>query len=305
MSVVVKGLTKYYGDQAALRNISFEVEKGEVLGFLGPNGAGKTTTMKILTCFINQSEGSALVNGYDVEKQPLMVKRSIGYLPEGNPLYKDMYIKEYLHFVGSVFKVPKLSKRVDEMIEQTGLTPERNKLIGQLSKGYKQRVGLAQALIHDPQVLILDEPTSGLDPNQLVEIRHLIKELGKQKTIIFSTHIMQEVQAICDRVVIINKGEIVADDSIETLREKVKGFKVLFIEFQENVEIGKLRMLTGVKKVESLGGNKFHIFSDSDKDTRPVVSKFATDNGLTMLEIRTEMSSVEDVFQKLTQGKNG
>jgi len=261
--------------------------------------------MKILTCFINQSAGSALVNGYDVEKQPLMVKRSIGYLPEGNPLYKDMYIKEYLHFVGSVFKVPKLSKRVDEMIEQTGLTPERNKLIGQLSKGYKQRVGLAQALIHDPQVLILDEPTSGLDPNQLVEIRHLIKELGKQKTIIFSTHIMQEVQAICDRVVIINKGEIVADDSIETLREKVKGFKVLFIEFQENVEIGKLRMLTGVKKVESLGGNKFHIFSDSDKDARPVVSKFATDNGLTMLEIRTEMSSVEDVFQKLTQGKNG
>jgi len=304
MSVVVKGLTKFYGEQAALQNISFEVEKGEVLGFLGPNGAGKTTTMKILTCFLTQSSGSASVCGFDVEKDPIKVKQCIGYLPEGNPLYKDMYIKEYLHFVGSVFKVPNLAKRVDQMIEQTGLTPERNKLIGQLSKGYKQRVGLAQALIHDPEVLILDEPTSGLDPNQLVEIRNLIKELGKQKTIIFSTHIMQEVQAICDRVVIINKGKIVADDSIETLREKVKGFKILFVEFLEPIEIGKIRSLQGIKKVESAGKNKFHIFSDPDKDSRPIVAKFAAEHGLTLLEIRTEMSSVEDVFQKLTQGKN-
>lgn len=304
MSVVVKGLSKFYGEQVALNNISFEVEKGEVLGFLGPNGAGKTTTMKILTCFLSQSAGTAIVNGYDVAKDSIRVRRSIGYLPEGNPLYKEMYIKEYLHFVGSVFKVPNLKKRVDQMIEQTGLTPERNKLIGQLSKGYKQRVGLAQALIHDPQVLILDEPTSGLDPNQLVEIRNLIKELGKQKTIIFSTHIMQEVQAICDRVVIINKGQIVADDSIGTLREKVKGFKVLFVEFQENVDEAKLKALPGIRRVERAGNNKFHVYSDSDKDARPLVSKFASDNGLTMLEIRSEMSSVEDVFQKLTQGKN-
>lgn len=303
MSVEVIGLTKYYGEQAALKDISFEVRKGEVLGFLGPNGAGKTTTMKILTCFLTQSAGTAKICGFDVEKEPLLVKRSIGYLPEGNPLYKEMYIKEYLNFVGSIYKVPNLSKRVDEMIYKTGLTPERNKLIGQLSKGYKQRVGLAQALIHDPQVLILDEPTSGLDPNQLVEIRSLIKELGQEKTIIFSTHIMQEVQAICDRVVIINNGQIVADDSIETLREKVKGYKILQVEFAESIDISKLKSLTGIKKVENAGKNKYQIYSESEMDCRPVVAKFASDNGLTLLEMRTEMSSVEDVFQKLTQAK--
>lgn len=304
MSVKVDHLTKFYGAQAALDDISFEVKKGEVLGFLGPNGAGKTTTMKILTCFLTQSSGSATVCGYDVVKEPLLVKKNIGYLPEGNPLYKDMYIKEYLHFVGSIYKVPKLKARVDEMIERTGLTPERNKLIGQLSKGFKQRVGLAQAMIHNPEVLILDEPTSGLDPNQLVDIRNLIKELGQEKTIIFSTHIMQEVQAICDRVVIINKGKIVADDTIETLREKVKGFKILYVEFVQHVDINTLKALPNIRKVEAEGKNKFHIYSNPDKDIRPAISKFASDNGLTLLEIRTEMSSVEDVFQKLTQGKN-
>ena len=304
MSVKVDHLTKFYGAQAALDDISFEVKKGEVLGFLGPNGAGKTTTMKILTCFLTKSSGSASVCGYDVSKEPLLVKKNIGYLPEGNPLYKDMYIKEYLHFVGSIYKVPKLKARVEEMIERTGLTPERNKLIGQLSKGFKQRVGLAQAMIHNPEVLILDEPTSGLDPNQLVDIRNLIKELGQEKTIIFSTHIMQEVQAICDRVVIINKGKIVADDTIETLREKVKGFKILFVEFAQHVDINLLKALPNIRKVEAEGKNKFHIYSNLDKDIRPAISKFASDNGLTLLEIRTEMSSVEDVFQKLTQGKN-
>lgn len=304
MSVKVDHLTKFYGAQAALDDISFEVKKGEVLGFLGPNGAGKTTTMKILTCFLTQSSGSASVCGYDVSKEPLLVKRNIGYLPEGNPLYKDMYIKEYLHFVGSIYKVPKLNARVDEMIERTGLTPERNKLIGQLSKGFKQRVGLAQAMIHNPEVLILDEPTSGLDPNQLVDIRNLIKELGQEKTIIFSTHIMQEVQAICDRVVIINKGKIVADDTIETLREKVKGFKILFVEFAQHVDINLLKALPNIRKIEEKGEKKFHIYSNPDKDIRPAISKFASDNGLTLLEMRTEMSSVEDVFQKLTQGKN-
>lgn len=301
MSVRVQGLTKYYGDQAALDHISFQANKGEVLGFLGPNGAGKTTTMKILTCFLPQTEGTAEICGYDVMKDSMAIKRKIGYLPEGNPLYKDMYIKEYLHFVGNIYNVPSLNKRVDEMIEQTGLIPERHKLIGQLSKGYRQRVGLAQALIHDPEVLILDEPTSGLDPNQLVEIRQLVKDLGKEKTIILSTHIMQEVQAICDRVVIINKGKIVADDPIDVLREKVKGFKVLYLEFSARIDPKELKALANVKKVDVLSPTTFHVYSDSDKDVRPVISGFASEKGYTLLEMRTEMSSVEDVFQQLTK----
>lgn len=301
MSVIVQDLTKYYGDQAALDHISFKAHSGEVLGFLGPNGAGKTTTMKILTCFLPQSEGSAEVCGFDVIGNSMEIKRRIGYLPEGNPLYKDMYIKEYLHFVGSIYNIPKLSNRVDEMIERTGLTPERHKLISQLSKGYRQRVGLAQAMIHNPEVLILDEPTSGLDPNQLVEIRQLIKELGKEKTIILSTHIMQEVQAICDRVVIINKGKIVADDPIDVLREKVKGFKVLYVEFSTKINSNELKGLSGVKKVDSLTPTSFNIFSEKELDIRPVISNFASEKGYTLLEMRTEMSSVEDIFQQLTK----
>ncbi len=301
MSVRVQGLTKYYGDQAALDHISFEAHKGEVLGFLGPNGAGKTTTMKILTCFLPQTEGTAEVCGFDVMKDSMEIKRRIGYLPEGNPLYKDMYIKEYLEFVGNIYKVPALKKRIEEMIERTGLGPERHKMIGQLSKGYRQRVGLAQAMIHDPEVLILDEPTSGLDPNQLVEIRQLVKDLGKEKTIILSTHIMQEVQAICDRVVIINQGKIVADDPIAVLREKVKGFKVLYIEFSAKIDAKELKALTNVKKVDVLSPTSFHVFSDSDKDIRPVLSGFASEKGYTLLEMRTEMSSVEDIFQQLTK----
>lgn len=219
MSISVESLTKVYGQQRAVDGISFSAQPG-VLGFLGPNGAGKSTTMKILTGFIPQTSGKASVCGYDVETQPLEVKRSIGYLPESNPLYQDMYVRESLAFIANIHQVPDAEKRIEEVIELTGLTPEKHKKIGQLSKGYRQRVGLAQAILHDPQVLILDEPTSGLDPNQLIGIRQLIRDLGKTKTIILSTHIMQEVEAVCNRVVIINKGKIVADDTLEDLRSK-------------------------------------------------------------------------------------
>jgi len=231
MSISVASLTKVYGKQKAVDNISFSAEPG-VLGFLGPNGAGKSTTMKILTGFIPQTSGKASVCGFDVETQPLEVKRSIGYLPESNPLYTDMYVRESLAFIANIHQIPNPEKRIDEIIELTGLTPEKHKKIGQLSKGYRQRVGLAQAILHDPQVLILDEPTSGLDPNQLIGIRQLIRDLGKTKTIILSTHIMQEVEAVCDRVVIINKGTIVADDTLNGLTKKNggKSLENIFIE---------------------------------------------------------------------------
>jgi len=222
MSILVESLTKVYGAQKAVDTISFSAKPG-VLGFLGPNGAGKSTTMKILTCFIPQTAGKALVCGYDIEKQPLEVKRNIGYLPESNPLYLDMYVKESLAFIASVHQMQSPQKRIDDIIEQTGLGPEQHKKIGQLSKGYRQRVGLAQAILHNPSVLILDEPTSGLDPNQLIGIRQLILDLGKTKTVVLSTHIMQEVEAVCDHVIIINKGKIVADDTLNGLRGKNKG----------------------------------------------------------------------------------
>ena len=222
MSILVEALTKVYGPQKAIDSISFSAQPG-VLGFLGPNGAGKSTTMKILTCFIPQTGGKASVCGYDIEKQPLEVKRNIGYLPESNPLYLDMYVKESLAFIAGIHQMNSPQKRIAEVIEQTGLSPEQHKKIGQLSKGYRQRVGLAQAILHDPQVLILDEPTSGLDPNQLIGIRQLILDLGKTKTVVLSTHIMQEVEAVCDHVIIINKGKIVADDTLNGLRGKNKG----------------------------------------------------------------------------------
>jgi len=222
MSILVESLSKVYGAQKAIDSISFSAKPG-VLGFLGPNGAGKSTTMKILTCFIPQTNGKASVCGYDIEKQPLEVKRNIGYLPESNPLYLDMYVKESLAFIAAIHQMPSPQKRIADIIEQTGLGPEQHKKIGQLSKGYRQRVGLAQAILHDPQVLILDEPTSGLDPNQLIGIRQLILDLGKTKTVILSTHIMQEVEAVCDHVIIIDKGKIVADDTLDGLRGKNKG----------------------------------------------------------------------------------
>lgn len=301
MSVIVKNLSKLYNDQKAVNDISFEAKPGEVLGFLGPNGAGKTTTMKIVTCFIPQSGGTVEVNGYDVEKNPMEVRRSIGYLPENNPLYKELYVKEYLTFVARLHKVKNIRQRVDEMVQMTGLEREQKKIIGTLSKGYKQRVGLAQAMLHDPQVLILDEPTSGLDPNQLAEIRSLIKQLGQKKTVIFSTHIMQEVQALCDRVVIINKGEIVANDTIETLKNRVKGEAIVTVEFAQSVDKKLLSSIPKVKQVKDLGKNRWQLLAAAEVDIRPDIHNFVVKHNLTLLEMHKEVSSVEDVFQQLTK----
>jgi ABC-2 type transport system ATP-binding protein len=301
MSVIVNDLVKLYGEQRAVGGISFEVGKGQILGFLGPNGAGKTTTMKIITCFIPQTEGRVEVCGYDVEKDPMEVRRRIGYLPEHNPLYKDMYVKEYLTFVARLHQTPNKEKRIAEMIEMTGLGREQHKRIAALSKGYRQRVGLAQAILHDPEVLILDEPTSGLDPNQIVEIRNLIRHIGKEKTVIFSTHIMQEVQALCDRVIIINRGQLVADDPIERLRERGQKEAVVTVEFSQAVSEKLLKALPHVRRVENAGKNRWQLYSDDKHDIREAVSRFAAANSLTLLEIRKEEISIEDVFRNLTQ----
>ncbi len=301
MSVKVEQLTKVYGEQRAVNNISFEAKKGQVLGFLGPNGAGKTTTMKIITCFIPQTQGSAEVCGYNTIDSPMEVRSRIGYLPEHNPLYKEMYVKEYLRFVGGLNKVSNRKKRVEEMIEWVGLGREQHKLIGALSKGYRQRVGLAQAMLHDPEVLILDEPTSGLDPNQLVEIRKLIIDLGKEKTVIFSTHIMQEVQAICDQVMIINKGEIVANDPVEALQNRITGSNVITVEFSKKIKKELLNKIPKIKSIQSLGDNQWQISSSLNDDIRKEIFDFAVQNELTLLGMRKEVYSVEDVFQELTK----
>jgi ABC-2 type transport system ATP-binding protein len=301
MSVEVAQLSKTYGTQNAIDALSFSAQKGEILGFLGPNGAGKTTTMKIITGYIPQTSGKASVCGFDVEKEPLEVRKRIGYLPEHNPLYKEMYVREYLEFVASLHKTPKARQRVAEMIDMTGLGREQHKPIAALSKGYRQRVGLAQAMLHDPEVLILDEPTTGLDPNQLAEIRNLIKNLGAEKTLIFSTHIMQEVQAICNRVLIINQGKIVADDPIDQLSARIAGESQVTLEFLQNTQVALLQKIKGVKTVRSLGEQRWQLSADANIDVRPEVFQFAVAQGLTLLEMRKETISVEDVFQKLTK----
>ncbi len=301
MSIKVENLTKVYGEQHAVDAVTFEAMKGEVLGFLGPNGAGKTTTMKIITCFIPQTSGTAEVCGFNTTENSMEVRRRIGYLPEHNPLYKDMYVKEYLEFVAGLHKVSNKKSRVNEMIEMTGLEREQKKQINALSKGYRQRVGLAQAMLHDPEVLILDEPTSGLDPNQLIEIRNLIKKLGKEKTVVFSTHIMQEVQAICDRVLIINKGKIVADDSIDALQNIVKGESIITVEFVEKANEKLLSKIPKVKKVKAKNDRKWELSTGLNDDIRANIFHFAVDNKLTIIEMKKEVSSVEDVFQKLTK----
>ncbi len=301
MSVIVNNLSKIYGSQKAVNKISFEAKKGEVLGFLGPNGAGKTTTMKIITCFIPQTDGQVSVCGHDTAKDSMIVRSKIGYLPEHNPLYKDLYVREYLAFVAGLHKIKNKKARIDEMIEMTGLEREQNKQIHALSKGYRQRVGLAQAMIHDPEVLILDEPTSGLDPNQLVEIRNLIKNIGASKTVIFSTHIMQEVQALCNRVLIINQGNIVANDSVEALKSKARGESLVFVEFNQKMTAQELSKIHGVKKVVSLGDNKWQLISGLETDIRTEIFQFAVQKKCVLLEMRKEVSSVEDVFQLLTK----
>ncbi len=300
MSIKVNRLTKIYGEQKAVDDISFEVNPGDVLGFLGPNGAGKSTTMKILTCFIPQSAGKASVNGFDIEDQSIEVRKNIGYLPENNPLYLDMYVKEYLLFVASLHKIKgsERKKRAEEMITVTGLEKEKKKKIGALSKGYRQRVGLAQAMIHDPKVLVLDEPTSGLDPNQLVEVRQLIKNMGKEKTVILSTHIMQEVQAICNRVIIINKGKIVADDSTEKLQQKSGGESVVKVKFKQEVNLQKLKAISGVKKIISTAENEWNIYAN--RDLQEEIFRFAVAENLTIISLNQEKESLEEIFRKLT-----
>jgi ABC-2 type transport system ATP-binding protein len=302
MSVKVSNLIKEYGQQKAVNDISFEVSKGVVLGFLGPNGAGKSTTMKILTGFIPQTSGIASVCGFDTSTAPLEVAKKIGYLPESNPLYYDMYVREYLEFVAGLHKLGKSTQgRIDEMLEKTGLTLERKKKVGQLSKGYKQRVGLAQALLHDPEVLILDEPTSGLDPNQLIEIRSLIKQLGKNKTVIFSSHIMQEVQAVADRVIIINRGKIVADDTTEHLQNRIGNEAIITVEFKQQVDKALLGMIKGVKQLELQKDGRWSFVTDGKKDVREDIFYFAKEKNLTLLHLTKEEYSLEEVFKQLTK----
>ncbi|MCB0531458.1 MAG: gliding motility-associated ABC transporter ATP-binding subunit GldA [Saprospiraceae bacterium] len=301
MSVNVQHLTKIYGAQHAVDDISFETKQGEVLGFLGPNGAGKTTTMKIITGYLPPSAGTVAVCDFDVLKQPMEARACIGYLPENNPLYKDMYVREYLEFTAKLHQVPKVRQRVDAMVERTGLVSHRHKQIGELSKGYRQRVGLAQAMLHDPQVLILDEPTSGLDPNQIVEIRQLIRDLGKEKTVILSTHILGEVEAVCDRAIIINLGKIVADASIGALKQQFSGQSIVTVEFGQPVDAKLLKALPGVQEVTAVGPNRWQLRAAAGDDLRPAVSAFAAQKNLTLLELHKEVFSVEDVFQQLTK----
>ena len=299
MSIEVKNLTKTYGIQKAVNNISFQVDQGEIVGFLGPNGAGKSTTMKIITGFIPANEGEAKVCGISVHEEPEASKKKIGYLPENNPLYLDMYVKEYLHFVAGIFNVNNKAERVTEMIELCGLQKEQHKKIGALSKGYRQRVGLAQALIHDPEVLILDEPTSGLDPNQLIEIRNLIKTIGKEKTVLFSSHIMQEVQAISDRVIIINEGSLVANDEVEHLKQVKEDTHLFILEIEEDIDTSIFEQLDGIQSVQQTPAGTFII--EAGKDIRKAITQTVASKDLTLLTLKKEERSLEQVFQELTQ----
>jgi ABC-2 type transport system ATP-binding protein len=299
MSIEVKNLYKYYGEQAAVRDVSFSVKKGEIVAFLGPNGAGKSTTMKIMTGFMPASEGEVFICGKKVDIDKLDTRQIIGYLPENNPLYTDMYVREYLEFVGRIYKIKNLKARVSEMIHAVGLDVEQHKKIGALSKGYRQRVGLAQAIIHDPEVLILDEPTTGLDPNQLVEIRELIRSIGKEKTVLLSTHIMQEVEAICDRVIIISKGQIVADDTAKILQQDLQ-HQTVYVEFDNKVSAAQLKKIPNVSKVEGLN-NGWLIESLSNTDLRKEVAQYAQAQDWLILTLNIEQKTLEEVFKELTK----
>lgn len=301
MSIVVNGITKIFGAQTAVNNVSFSAKPGEIVGFLGPNGAGKSTTMKMLCCYLEPSSGTAEVEGFDILKNPLEVRKNIGYLPEQNPLYDDMYVREFLGFVAGLHKIKNPDKRIDEVIHTTGLEKEQHKIIGTLSKGYKQRVGLAQAIIHDPKVLILDEPTSGLDMNQLVGIRQLIREMGKEKTVIFSSHIMQEIQALCHRVLIINDGVLIADDSIADLQARVSGqTKVVVVFSNDQYSKDPFTAVPGVISVQK-EGVRLTILGKDDADIKPGIFKAAVDSGLTIVEMKSELMNMESIFRQLTQ----
>lgn len=302
MSIKVSNITKTYGEQNALNDVSFEVNTGEIVGFLGPNGAGKSTMMKILTCFIPQTSGTASVCGFDVAEQSLDVRKNVGYLPEHNPLYLEMYVKEYLEFIAGLHKLKNVKERISEMVEMTGLQVEQKKKIGALSKGYRQRVGLAQALIHDPKVLILDEPTTGLDPNQLEEIRNLIIKVGIEKTVMLSTHIMQEVEAVCDRVIIVNNGQIVANDTTAVLQNtQTKNKQIITVEFDKETTRNSLKNIPGVFDAKNIKENIWQIETNSDKDIRTDIFQYAVQNGLAVLTLHKEEQKLEDVFKHLTK----
>lgn len=300
MSIEVTQLLKQYGEQKAVNAVSFTVNKGEIVGFLGPNGAGKSTTMKIITGYLGADAGKALVCGLDVASDPVEVKKKIGYLPEANPLYPDMYVREYLAFVAGIHHLKDVKAAVEKVITLTGLTVESKKKIGQLSKGYKQRVGLAAALIHEPEVLILDEPTSGLDPNQIIEIRHVIKQQGQNKTVLFSSHILQEVEAICDRVIIINKGNIVADDRLVNLQKGKREKQVVTVQFSEAVPKTLLEQLREVNRVEQQGTGTWQLETGNPDSVRKQLLNLAVENNLNIVSLQTEGQSLEQVFRTLT-----
>ena len=300
MSIVISHLTKTYGAQKAVDDISFAAADHEIVGFLGPNGAGKSTTMKIITGYLAANSGEAVVNGINVSKAPVEAKRQIGYLPEGNPLYYEMYIREYLNFVGAIHHVKNgLKKRIEEVIDITGLQPESNKKTGQLSKGYRQRVGLAAALLHDPKVLILDEPTTGLDPNQIIGIRQMIKDLGKNKTVLFSSHILQEVESVCDRIIIINKGKIVANDTLANLQTVNKGSFIVFVEFGKKADAAILKNIDTVEKVEE-NENQYRLQTPDPEKVKKLLLEYSLNNGLNILSLKTQSKSLEEVFRNLT-----
>ncbi|MGB0917148.1 MAG: gliding motility-associated ABC transporter ATP-binding subunit GldA [Flavobacteriales bacterium] len=299
MSIKVDQVTKIYGQQKALDAVSFEVKKGEVLGFLGPNGAGKSTMMKIISCFIPPTSGKVEVAGFDVLENSMDVRKLVGYLPESNPLYYDMYVKEYLQFVCGMYGIKQdAAKRIEEMVEVTGLGREQHKQIGQLSKGFKQRVGIAQAIIHNPEILILDEPTSGLDPNQLVDIRELITTLGKDKTVMFSSHIMQEVEAVSDRIIIIDKGKLVTDNKVSEMGEATS--QAVIVEFDSEISIDLLNQIKGIETVESLGANTYKLVGVSNQDLRKAISSWAQDNKVLVLTLKQEDQDLEQFFRKHT-----
>lgn len=302
MSIKVTGLTKIYDTQKAVDNISFELKKGEIVGFLGPNGAGKSTTMKIITTYLPATSGSVQVCGFDVLDKPMEVRKRVGYLAEANPLYYEMYVTEYLEFTAGIHKLGKNKKeRIAEMIALTGLGKEAHKKIGALSKGYKQRVGLAQAMLHDPEVLILDEPTSGLDPNQIIEIRDLIKSIGSSKTVLLSTHIMQEVQAMCSRVIIINNGKIVADDSIEHLQKVNTKQGILLVTFETAIDAAQLSELKNISQRESMGDNKWKLVTDDPEALRREVMQWALAHNVNISSMQAQTLTLEDVFRTLTK----
>ena len=302
MTIKIEQVSKFYGSQKAIDQVSFEIGTGELVGFLGPNGAGKSTLMKIITGYLSSDSGTVTINGETVETKNVAIRSQIGYLPENNPLYTDLYVREYLEMVAGFYQLPDKKEQVAKMVELTGLKTEQHKKIGALSKGYRQRVGLAQALIHDPAVLILDEPTTGLDPNQLEEIRQLIRTISANKTVMLSTHIMQEVEAICSRVIIINKGTLVADGSIDQLKggqfaQKQK----VFVEFDKSPNLEVLRKIQGLRKIEPVNATTFIAESDGNADLRPVIFHFAVNNQLVLLSLKEQQQSLENVFQDLTK----